>query len=217
MYKRIFIVFFLTAFISVTAMGKSTKSNDEFIFQDNVDYTNTVKIQSVALLPFKHEVGKQSNEEVGELLASLKTLFEAKGIKVIDATNEMENQKIEIQVDELTTERLTAIGKALGADIVLSGSIVLFQTSSKKAIASVGITGNILLTSSGSFVYKGKLSRDKKSSTGKRVLCALLWSNEKLSGAESKKLRMEALSNCAFGLLEPFFKKIGLDQTSNKE
>ncbi|HOX28569.1 MAG TPA: hypothetical protein PLQ76_05370 [bacterium] len=186
--------------IPVVCFGKA-RDEDEFRLYDDIDY-NSIKISTVTVLPFKNTVGKQSSEEVQDLQSVLKEIFEVRGIKVIDATEELQKQRVDIVFDDISPEKLTAIGKALGADTVLSGTIYKFQTS-KKGIATVGISGNLFYVPKETFIYKAKLAREKKINSAKKWVVGIY-------RGESKQNRYKALSDCASDMLAPVFDKLGI-------
>jgi TolB-like protein len=199
MKKAGMVLLFAVLLVPVLSFGKA-RDEDTFKFYDDVQY-NSVKITSVALLPFKNNVGKQTSEEVSDLFESVKEVLESKGIKVVDATPELDKQKVDVAFDDIVADKLTAIGKALGTDAVLSGSIYKFQTS-KKGIATVGISGDMVLTSSGSYIYRAKLAREKKINATKKWITGVF-------RGESKGNRMKALNDCVTDLLNPLYEKLG--------
>lgn len=203
MRKRILIAVMLM-FVTVVAFGKA-RDEDQFKLYDDIDY-KAIKITSVALLPFKNNVGKQTSEEVGNTFDTMKAILENKGIKVIDATAEMENQKIDIAFDDISAEKMAAIAKALGADAAIYGTIYKFETS-KKGIATVGITGDVVTTESGNYIYRARLAREKKINATKK------WVTGVFRG-ESKGNRMKALADCSTDLMNPLFEKLGIGPAS---
>lgn len=203
--KKLVCTIAILLMLPILCLSKA-RDEDEFKFYDDVQY-DSIKITSVALLPFKNDVGKQSSEEVIDLFTALKTFLESKQIKVIDATAEMDKQKIDVAFDDISADKLTAIGKALGADFVLAGTIYKFQTS-KKGIATVGLTGSMVSTSTENYIYRAKLAREKKINATKKWLTGVF-------KGESKANREKALNDCAADLLNPIFEKTGAGTVKN--
>jgi hypothetical protein len=143
------------------------------------------------------------------MFETLQLFLQAKGIKVIDATEEARNQKIDIAFDDPDAVKLAAIGKSLGTDAVLNGTIYKFQTS-KKGIATVGITGNLVYVANENYIYRSKLAREKKINATKKWITGVV-------RGESKQNRMKALKDCASDFLNPIYEKLKLGKLTEEE
>jgi len=205
--KKLTIAVIALIVLPALCLGKA-RDEDEFRFYDDVKY-DEIKITSVALLPFKNSVGKQTSHEVEDMFETMQLFLQAKGIKVIDATEEARNQKIDIAFDDPDAAKLAAIGKSLGTDAVLNGTIYKFQTS-KKGIATVGITGNLVYVPNEDYIYRAKLAREKKINATKKWITGVV-------RGESKQNRMKALKDCAADLLNPVYEKLKIGKLTEEE
>jgi hypothetical protein len=214
---KLFLAIILSMAFYVSCFAKSAPDEDSFKFNDSAQFAS-IKIHTVSILPFKNEVGSQDDAEVSDLLNTLKMMFEQKGINVYDASEELEKMNVDISKTSLTLNDLKTIGKSMGADMVVSGTIYKNQVSKGKGIfkkgkgiATVGITGDFLLTSSGGYIYQGRLARQKKDSAFTTFVIG-----GALAGS-SKKKRSAAFNDCAADLLNPLYEKLGIGAVQLKE
>lgn len=176
-----------------------TISNIGTVNAQEKSQTSSSKI--VVVLPFQNNTTNKDAEE--DILETVIREFEKHNFVVVDkekVKSYLEQEKIDVDMEEVDKDTAAKIGKALGANIIVTGAILEYESYTKttffgsKRKGKVGLRTKIFDIDKEEWIYKKQESR----TTSQKE-----WQIEK-----SKRVRRRASANTVNTLYEEFFKKI---------